>query len=122
MSTATTTVLSILLLLTRPTFVRLGLRVSGITHQLPLPLNRFCAGDVLAHGSNARGVGELTRRKLKTQLEQLFAELQQPRLGVGHPIGGLLRLRLLAASRWFGATRARLPRFPLRHFRGPPSS
>src|SRR5690242_21477796 len=118
MSTATTTVLSILLLETRPILVRRGLRGSGIAGQLPLALQCLDPRDLATHGADPRGVGQLPRRELKAQLEQLLVESRDTRLRVGHRISGLF----LAAPGCFGATRARLPRLPLRHFRGPPSS
>src|SRR5205085_7427708 len=59
-STATTTVLFILLLATRPLLVRRGLRVSGIGgHQLPLSLQRFGPGDLASHSADARRVRQL---------------------------------------------------------------
>src|SRR5689334_7400485 len=62
-STATTTVLFILLLATRPILVRLALRVSGIgSHQLALALERFDPRNVFSNRSDTRGVGQLTRR------------------------------------------------------------
>src|SRR5438105_6345737 len=112
-STATTTVLFILLLATRPVFVRRGLRSSGIRSQLPLALQGLDAGDIPPHGADPRRVGQLPRRELKSQLEHLLAELAQARLRVGYRLGGL---RAAATSRLFLPTR--LPRLPLRHSRG----
>src|ERR1700674_4288277 len=53
-STATTTVWLILLLVTRPTFVRRGLRVSGMVArtQFLLALQRLDAGDIPPHDAN----------------------------------------------------------------------
>src|ERR687886_1386771 len=113
-STATTTVLFILLLATRPTLVRRGLRASGIG-QLPLPLQRLDPRDLAAHRPHARRVRQLARRELEAQSEHLFAQLPHARLGVGPGPGGLFWPR---AARL--AARARLPRLPLRHSRGPP--
>src|SRR6202521_2916685 len=81
-STATTTVLFILLLVTRPTLVRRGLRVSGM--EFLLTLECFYAGDIPPNGADARRVRKLSGRELKPQLEQFFAELDEPYLRVGH--------------------------------------
>src|SRR5579859_6053365 len=83
-STATTTVLFILLLVTRPTLVRRGLRVSGMAEraQFLLSLQRSHAGDVPPHDANARRVGQLSRCELKSELEQLFVQFVQPHLRI----------------------------------------
>src|SRR5438034_2245486 len=115
MSTATTTVLSILLLATRPILVRRGLRVSGIG-QLALSLQRFDPRDVPSHGANARRIRQLARGELEAQSEELLTQFGQTRFRIGHRVGGFL------SACWLPITRARLPWLPLRHFPGPPSS
>src|SRR5438105_2616206 len=99
---------------TRPTFVRRGLRSSGIGKLL---LAQHCphASNVPPHRANASRVRQLPCGELKTQLEHLLAELAQAHRRIGHRLGPRA-----AATRRLFLFATRLPRLPLRHSRGPP--